>query len=100
MSCRAVPEPHRGRPGRPVAYRKPTTTIGGRLPAPEITAALVRGLLAGLFLRAVPAGPRWGVIACVRCRADRAVWAAPSDPAGHARQVDRFIQQHDHTQEP
>jgi hypothetical protein len=76
--------------------RRPTPPSGRHLPPPEIMAALLRALAAGLVLHGVHSGPRWGLVACVQCHADRTVWAAPRDPVTHAKQVDRFVHQHSH----
>ena len=92
--CGMVTRPSRF-PGGSEPARKPGGT-GAYLPPKEIADALLRAIAAGLLLQGVHSGPRWGVVACPSCHADRSVWSAPRDPAGHAKQVDRFTLRHTH----
>jgi hypothetical protein len=68
----------------------------GRHPKKEIADALRRAEDAGLDVRVVHRGHRWGVVTCEQCQATRDVWSTPRDPGTHAKQIDRFTSRHIH----
>ena len=67
-----------------------------RHPKKEIAEALKRAEVAGLVVDEIHRGHRWGEVRCEPCRAKRAVFSTPRDPATHAKQIDRFTAQHIH----
>jgi hypothetical protein len=68
----------------------------GRHPKKEIAEAIKRAEDAGLVIREIHKGHRWGEVRCEPCGAQRAVYSTPRDPGTHAKQIDRFTGQHTH----
>jgi len=68
----------------------------GRHPKKEVAEALKRAEAAGLTVREVHRGHRWGVVSCVPCRATQAVYATPRDPGTHAKVIGWFTQNRAH----
>ena len=68
----------------------------GRHPKKEIADALKRAEAAGLAVEEIHRGHRWGDVRCGLCKAHRAVYSTPRDPAIHAEQIDRFTRRHVH----
>jgi hypothetical protein len=69
----------------------------GRHPKKEIAEAIKRAEDAGLVVREIHRGHRWGEVRCEPCGAQRAVYSTPRDPGTHAKPIDRFAAQHTHT---
>jgi hypothetical protein len=70
---------------------------GGRHPKKEVAEALKRAEDAGLVVREIHRGHRWGEVRCEPCEAKRAVYSTPRSPGTHAKQLDRFTAQHHHS---
>ncbi len=68
----------------------------GRHPKKEIAEALRRAHDVGLLVREVHRGHRWGEVICELCPARRDVYSTPRQPGTHAKQIDRFVNQHIH----
>ncbi|MFB6391633.1 hypothetical protein [Polymorphospora lycopeni] len=68
----------------------------GRHPKKEIADALRRADGAGLLVKQIHRGHRWGEVICTYCQARRSVWTTPRDPGTHAKQIDRFALDHRH----
>ena len=68
----------------------------GRHPKKEVAEALTRARAAGLIVREVHRGHRWGEVVCASCPARQAVFSTPRDPANHAKIIGRFIYHHLH----
>jgi hypothetical protein len=71
----------------------------GRHPKKEVADALRRAEAAGLAVREIHKGHRWGAVECTTCSARRDVYSTPRNPGTHAKQLDRFTQSHIHPQE-
>jgi hypothetical protein len=69
----------------------------GRHPKKDIADALRRADSAGLLVKEIHRGHRWGEVTCVPCQASRGVWATPREPGTHAKQIDRFTRSHSHS---
>jgi hypothetical protein len=69
----------------------------GRHPKKEIADALRQAEAAGLSVREIHRGHRWGEVKCNPCQATRDVWSTPRNPGTHAKQIDRFTNNHTHT---
>jgi len=72
----------------------------GRHPKKDIAEALKRAEAAGLAVEEIHRGHRWGEVRCTPCKAHRAVYSTPRDPAIHAQQIDRFTRRHTHPPSP
>jgi hypothetical protein len=68
----------------------------GRHPKKEVAEALKRAGAAGLTVREIHRGHRWGEVACVLCPDRRAVHSTPRDPGNHANQLDWFVRKYTH----
>lgn len=69
----------------------------GRHPKKEIAAALDRAKAAGLLVKEIHRGHRWGLVTCAACPASsRDVYSTPRNPGTHAKQIDRFTHAHAH----
>jgi hypothetical protein len=68
----------------------------GRHPKKEIAEALKRAAAAGLDIREIHRGHRWGEVVCSPCGASRDVCSTPRSPGTHAKQIDRFTHAHTH----
>jgi hypothetical protein len=68
----------------------------GRHPKNEVANALRRAQEAGLVVREIHRGHRWGEVTCESCRASRVVSSTPRNPDTHAKQIDRFVVHHTH----
>jgi hypothetical protein len=68
----------------------------GRHPKKEVADALKRAEVAGLLIKEIHKGHRWGEVTCGRCDASRAIFSTPQSPGNHAKQIDRFTTKHRH----
>jgi hypothetical protein len=68
----------------------------GRHQRKEIADALKRARAAGLDVNEIHRGHRWGEVICATCPASRDVYSTPRSPGAHAKQIDRFTQDHTH----
>lgn len=71
-------------------------TSSGRHPKKEIAEVLRLAQSAGLVVREIHRGHRWGEVICTPCQSNRSVYSTPRDPSTHAKQIDRFIRAHTH----
>lgn len=69
----------------------------GRHPKKEIADALKRAKAIGFHVSEIHRGHRWGEVVCGTCDASRDIYSTPRNPGTHAKQIDRFIQDHMHT---
>lgn len=70
----------------------------GRHQRKEVAAALDRAKAAGLLVREIHRGHRWGEVRCATCpESSRQVYSTPRNPGTHAKQIDRFVQAHIHS---
>jgi hypothetical protein len=72
----------------------------GRHPRNDIANALRRAEEAGLEITVIHRGHRWGEVICVRCQAGLGIWSTPRNAGTHAKQIDRFTQNHTHVAPP
>jgi hypothetical protein len=68
----------------------------GRHPKKDVADALERAEKAGLFVKEIHRGHRWGEVTCERCNASRSIFSTPQSPGNHAKQIDRFTTKHWH----
>lgn len=68
----------------------------GRHPKKEVADALHRADGAGLLVIPIHRSHRWGEVQCESCKASRDVWTSPRNPGTHAKQIDRFVNEHTH----
>jgi hypothetical protein len=68
----------------------------GRHPKKEVADALGRAKAAGLQVKEIHRGHRWGEVICPTCPASRDVYSTPRSPGTHAKQIDRFTRDHVH----
>jgi len=72
---------------------------GGRHPRKPIADALKAVAREGLEVVEIHRGHRWGVLVCMVCGADLALYSTPRVPEDTARRVGRFDLKHRHQQE-
>lgn len=68
----------------------------GRHPKKEIAEALIDAEVAGLAVREIHRGHRWGEVLCASCPARQAVFSTPRDPGNHSKIIRWFVQKHRH----
>jgi hypothetical protein len=66
----------------------------GRHPKKEVAEALRRAEAAGLAVREIHRGHRWGEVLCMSCPARQAVYSTPRNPATHAKIIGWFVEKH------
>jgi hypothetical protein len=68
----------------------------GRHPKKEIAEALRLAKNAGLLVRWIGRGHRWGEVWCEPCGAHAHVWSTPRNAGTHAKQIVQFVDEHTH----
>ena len=68
----------------------------GRHPKQEVADAVQRAEQAGLRIRVIHRGHRWGEVACGACLTSTGIWSTPRNPGTHAKQIDRLTRSHTH----
>src|SRR4051812_24536062 len=65
-------------------------------PTKEIAGALRLARNAGMLVRRVGRGHRWGEVWCEPCQARAHVWSTPRNTGTHAKQIVQFVDEHTH----
>lgn len=69
----------------------------GRHPKKEVAEALEKAKAAGIEIREIHRGHRWGVLICGQCEdATQAIYCTPSNSGNHARVILHFVLKHSH----